>query len=487
MIIRPYLGVIILLVIICLPIFAHLGEMPIQVWDEGRLACSALEMYESGDPLVVTYDGQPEMWSTKPPLLIWIQVLFLKAFGISDFVFRLPTALAAVLTCLCLYWFLAKKMNKAWWGIAAVIILVSTPGYVRQHSIRSGDYDSLLCLFTTLYVLCFYLFIHENSKKYFNATIVFLILSCLTKGVAGVIFLPLLVVYAAFKKKLLTILKMKAFYLGVAAFLAFVVGYYVLREQYNPGYIKAVLENEITGRYSKVIEEHKGNGWFYYNFLTIDGFKPWHLLFVVGSVIGFVSKERQIRELTAYLLLCSLGYIIILSNGATKLDWYMVPTYPLLSVLTAISLFTVCELLIGTAFWKKHLNVNLLPHLFIFLLCISPFSQTVSYAINTKKSTYNEAADDAGLVLQKQIKDGYIFDRPMRLVAYDYQSGVEWYLKACKLKDIPVKKVDKWDVDKGVLALVYQDELKSFMEQQYDTRIVATYDKATVYLVNGRK
>ena len=35
MIIRPYLGVIILLVIICLPIFAHLGEMPIKVWDEG--------------------------------------------------------------------------------------------------------------------------------------------------------------------------------------------------------------------------------------------------------------------------------------------------------------------------------------------------------------------------------------------------------------------------------------------------------------------
>ena len=101
--IRPLIGFLLVLLVVSIPIFSHLGEFPMQIWDESRLANNAIEMYETGNPIVVTYNYLPEMWSTKPPLMIWLQVLSLKAFGLNDLAFRLPSAFAAVFTCIFLY------------------------------------------------------------------------------------------------------------------------------------------------------------------------------------------------------------------------------------------------------------------------------------------------------------------------------------------------------------------------------------------------
>jgi len=51
-------------------LFYHLGMMPLQVWDEARLADNALEMATNGLSLITTYDGSPDHWNTKPPLVM---------------------------------------------------------------------------------------------------------------------------------------------------------------------------------------------------------------------------------------------------------------------------------------------------------------------------------------------------------------------------------------------------------------------------------
>ena len=59
-------------------IFPRLGSLPLREWDESRQAASAYEMYESGNYLVATFDHKPDLWNTKPPLLLWLQVLSMK-------------------------------------------------------------------------------------------------------------------------------------------------------------------------------------------------------------------------------------------------------------------------------------------------------------------------------------------------------------------------------------------------------------------------
>ena len=61
-----------------MPIFGYLDSYPIRIWDEARLAINAYEMLKNGDFIVTHYDNNPDMWNTKPPLMIWCQVFFMK-------------------------------------------------------------------------------------------------------------------------------------------------------------------------------------------------------------------------------------------------------------------------------------------------------------------------------------------------------------------------------------------------------------------------
>jgi 4-amino-4-deoxy-L-arabinose transferase-like glycosyltransferase len=63
------------------PVFMHLDTLPIRIWDEARQAVNALEMWENGNFLVTHFEGSPDMWSTKPPLLIWLQVALIGLLG----------------------------------------------------------------------------------------------------------------------------------------------------------------------------------------------------------------------------------------------------------------------------------------------------------------------------------------------------------------------------------------------------------------------
>ena len=75
-----------------------IAERPIALWDESRLAVNALEMRQRGFSLVTTYGFAPDLWNTKPPLLIWLQAGSIDLFGAREWAIRLPSLLAAVAT-----------------------------------------------------------------------------------------------------------------------------------------------------------------------------------------------------------------------------------------------------------------------------------------------------------------------------------------------------------------------------------------------------
>jgi 4-amino-4-deoxy-L-arabinose transferase-like glycosyltransferase len=141
---------LLILLLVSFPIFQHLDSLTIRIWDESRLAINAYEMYHNGNYLIPTYDGEPDMWNTKPPLMIWLQVISMKIFGISEFSVRFPSALAAFFTCLSLLIFSVRYVKNFWFGLICVMALVTTTTFIDNHASRTGDYDALLTLFLTL-------------------------------------------------------------------------------------------------------------------------------------------------------------------------------------------------------------------------------------------------------------------------------------------------------------------------------------------------
>ena len=59
-----YLKYILIAFLIYMPIFGNLGELPIRIWDESRLAINAIEMLNNGNFLVTYFDNQPDLWNT---------------------------------------------------------------------------------------------------------------------------------------------------------------------------------------------------------------------------------------------------------------------------------------------------------------------------------------------------------------------------------------------------------------------------------------
>lgn len=113
-------------------------------------------MEQHGHWLVTYFKGQPDMWNTKPPFIIWLDVLSLRLFGYSETAFCLPTIVASVAIAGLVYAFVCRQLKSLWGALFAVVILITATGYNEQHGARTGDYDTVLTLWLILATLAFF-------------------------------------------------------------------------------------------------------------------------------------------------------------------------------------------------------------------------------------------------------------------------------------------------------------------------------------------
>ena len=122
-------------------------------------------------------------------------------------------------------------------------------------------------------------------------------------------------------------------FLGAASF---IVGYYLLREQADPGYLAAVWRNEFTGRYLAVNEEHTGG--IYYYFAVLAGkFEPGFLLLPLAA-LPFFGCECRRRSVALLCLLVACVLLAVLTQSQTKIFWYLAPATPFLALAVGIGL-----------------------------------------------------------------------------------------------------------------------------------------------------
>jgi len=320
-------------------LFYKLGNLPYRIWDESRLITSAYEMQKGGSLIVTTINGAPDMWNTKPPLMIWAQAASIKLLGLSEFSSRFPAAFCALLTILLVAYFIRYVTKNNWASLLSVIVLSTSVGFIGFHCARNGDYDSMLTFFTTAYLVCLFMYTeHDGPKRnrYLLLFFVFLTGAVLTKGIAGMLFAPVLALYIIFRKQLISTLTNKYFYVGTLAFAACIVGYYLLREHYNPGYLQAVYENELGGRFSTVNEGHEGPWHFYWDAIRWRSFGEWYWVLPSAIVALFFMGSNIKRRAMAFSLFAAILFIVIISSSATKLEWYSMPAYPLFAIVAGL-------------------------------------------------------------------------------------------------------------------------------------------------------
>ena len=318
--------------------FFDLKTPPVVLWDESRMAVNALEMHLSGHlRLVTTYGFRPDLWNTKPPLLIWLMDFSMSLFGVSEGSMRLPSMISALAT-LALVMSFTQRVTHSWLtGALAAVLLTLSVLFFAEHGARTADYEALLCLLTTgyLYVLFFTLHRRRPGASVVLAAGGLIAAAVLTKSVAGLlpglgVALYLLVV-GRWRRPL------QSPWYAMAGALVLGVGgvYFLLREHAAPGYLQAFMFNDVSGRFTSALDRHSGPPWYYLKTFFVDGAFSAGML-ALAAPLALLSVRGSARLALVFSLCVTAGVLAVLSFSATKLIHYGITTCPWMAIFTAI-------------------------------------------------------------------------------------------------------------------------------------------------------
>jgi len=326
------------------PLCYRIDALTIRQWDEARNAVNAIEMLQNHKFLVRYYDGQPEVWEVKPPLLTWLQVISLNIFGFNQLAIRFPTVFATFMTVLFLIWYFGKYHHNRYIGYTSALILVTSQGYIDRHIARTGDHDALLILITTVVIFLYHEFLVSKANKNFTviAFSILFIIGVLTKSIAVFFILPGLLLSTYIFKAQNKIFNNKWFYIALLIFIAGIGSYYSMREIQQPGYLKAVWQLELFHRYFNRENLYGSTAFWDYgrNFFTSR--YTWWIYFLLLSLVLLPLYYSKSSGVFKYLLINTIILFLVLSIGSKQL-WYDGPLFPLFAALIALFFNTLVQ------------------------------------------------------------------------------------------------------------------------------------------------
>jgi len=435
-----------------------LGRPPFQIWDEGRILINTLEMAQSGQWMATTFEGKPEFWNTKPLLLHWLQWASAFLFGWNEWGLRLPSAASALGVVLLILGISKGILGSYRYGFAAGLVLIVLPGYVGFHASRTADYDALLSLGTTGAFLSIWL-AAERDSRYLLLTWFFLTLAVLTKGIAGLLIAPGLACIALLRYRAIPWLQTRWFWLGFVFFVFVILAYYLGRDSLQPGYLEAVWNNELGGRFAQTNEGHD-HPWYYYLGVLVRhvGFGGGFLL-LFGVVLAVKAESDRVRLAARDALIAALFLGVVLSSSQSKLDWYLVPMHPLLALAAGL----------GWADWLGDFKTLSYPKKSAVFVLILLFFATFGLEIvgrNNRPTSPKYRANYACSSVLAEVLAGK-GEPPTAVIFGTYDAHVRIYVKLLQRQGIRIRLLKSSQVNLGDRVLCSEPEVRASLRQKF--------------------
>ncbi len=323
--------------------FLGLGNMGLTDQDEGRNAEAGREMFESGDRLTPTFNG--ELRVAKPVFIYWLMDQSYRLFGVNEFAARFPSALFGVGLILIQYLFLAHQRDRtvALFGGLMLLLNLEILGLGRMALT-----DSVLIFFTTASLYGFWLGLHGEGvvRRWIWMFYIGMAIATLTKGPVGfavplitaVLYLTWTRRWPEYWQKGFPLAGMLLFVLLAAPWYAAM--FYVHGDAYASG-----AKVHTIGRFLSPMEGHYGTIFFYLPVMLI-GFFPWSALLPIPLYYTlkewYLIRRARIRpdssetsELDLFAALWVVGVFIFFTASSTRLPHYIGPLFPAAAILTA--------------------------------------------------------------------------------------------------------------------------------------------------------
>ncbi|MCU0242065.1 MAG: glycosyltransferase family 39 protein [Vicinamibacteria bacterium] len=293
----------------------------------------ARSMVERSDYLVPYYRGGP--FFDKPPLTYWLQALSFQVWGPTPAAARLVSAVAALVTLVATYWLGLLLFERRTAIRGAWMLLTTYPFLSFAHTAMSDMLMTALAM--SALTLAWAIYRRPNKSALTILLALILGLAFLTKGPIAVL-LPgigilwmLFILRAQGRPVSYTTLAFAALvFLTVSA--SWFVAVYI-RLGAEP--LRYFFFQENLQRFAGATYESNYGPWFYLATYLTQGW-PWSLfipLAVITAIRGLPPTAAQDR----WLSLTISTMLIPLSLSRGKLDYYLLPVYPLASLLLSSS------------------------------------------------------------------------------------------------------------------------------------------------------
>jgi 4-amino-4-deoxy-L-arabinose transferase len=312
-----------------------LGVRPLANPDEVRYGEIAREMIASGDWVSPSLNGV--RYFEKPILGHWLNAASFELFGMNAFSLRLPSALAAGLSALLIYWLAVSFATRRAALLASGIFLTIFEVFgVGTFAVL----DTYLALFLTA-ALAFYYRAHKSvSSRQKLAFQIACGIACggafLTKGFLGLV-IPVIVVgpFLLWERRWRAILTDA--WIPILAAAAVALPWSVLIHLREPDFWHYFVFVEHIQRFMGEGDavQHSAPWWYFITALPLVTI-PW-TPFVWRAWKGIRSEPAH-RDFVRYLLFWALLPLAFFSASSGKLMTYILPCFAPISILLAVGL-----------------------------------------------------------------------------------------------------------------------------------------------------
>jgi 4-amino-4-deoxy-L-arabinose transferase-like glycosyltransferase len=325
----PYAPQLLAAAAVYLGLFFGLDDFPLFDVDEGAFSEATREMLERGDFVTTYLNGQLRF--DKPILTYWLQALSVSIFGVGEFGFRLPSALAASAWIAAIMVF-ARQQADAATGYAAALLAATSLGVTAIG--RGATADALLNMLLALAMFDLFRYLQQPLARYRWRAFLWIGLGLLTKGPVALL-IPGVVSGLAFALHGKFRLWWRAALdpLGWAILLGVAAPWYVLEYlRQGDAFLAGFFLRHNVERFLSPLQGHAG-GIFYYVPAALLLLLPYS-----GLLLRVLPRLREWRATPLDTFLwCWFGFVLVFfSLAGTKLPHYLLYGVTPLFVLMAM-------------------------------------------------------------------------------------------------------------------------------------------------------
>ena len=304
--------------------------------DEPSYARAAVEMVDSGNYVVPTFNGQ--VWFDKPPLFLWLMSLPIRIFGPTEFACRFFGVAGTALTCLLVF-FTGQRHFGTKAGLWAMVILASTLMMLVIGS--AAITDAVLLPFIVAAMAIF----AEATCSGVRISHVILMgcalgFGMLAKGPIGLMPIPAIVAILWFNRRAGGNIRRDILFVGgslIIGLLIFAAWAVPANNSTDGEFYRVFIGRNVINRAFKPMEHHGGSLLLYlpyYLLVIITGFLPW-TLHLPGAFSAAAGGRVGGRYGRIFLFCWIVPTVVIMTLAITKLPHYILFIWPALALAVA--------------------------------------------------------------------------------------------------------------------------------------------------------